>query len=119
MSDLHAAIAKVRAAFRGGYHEDLDALAVVCAASERVPGLEQRLAEADAKAARYEALKANATYCYNTREWGFDVAVQEMGDFDAFAEELRAAHDAFARALGEGYAEDVLAHLFSRFCIGK
>ncbi len=35
------------------------------------------------------------------------------------AEELRAAHAALSRAQGEGYAEDVLESIFSRFCIGK
>jgi len=68
VSDLHAAIAKVRAAFRGGYHEDLDALAVVCAASERVPGLEQRLAEAEAKAARYDLLQRHE-FTHIPGEW--------------------------------------------------
>lgn len=33
--------------------------------------------------------------------------------------ELRGAYEAFARVCGEGYAEDILENVFSRFCIGK
>ncbi len=35
------------------------------------------------------------------------------------AEELRSALAAFAHAVGEGYAEDALERIFSRFCLGK
>jgi len=35
------------------------------------------------------------------------------------AEELRAAYEAMSRATGQGYAEDILENIFSRFCIGK
>ncbi len=35
------------------------------------------------------------------------------------AVELRLAYEAFSRAGGEGYAEDILENVFSRFCIGK
>jgi small GTP-binding protein domain len=35
------------------------------------------------------------------------------------AEELRAALAAFSHAVGEGYAEDALERIFSRFCLGK
>lgn len=33
--------------------------------------------------------------------------------------ELRCAYECFSRACGQGYAEDILANVFSRFCIGK
>lgn len=33
--------------------------------------------------------------------------------------ELRLAYEAFTRASGQGYAEDILENVFSRFCIGK
>jgi len=35
------------------------------------------------------------------------------------AEELRLAHATFDRTLGQGYAEEVLASIFARFCVGK
>lgn len=35
------------------------------------------------------------------------------------AEALRQAHQAMASIMGEGYAEEVLESIFSRFCIGK
>lgn len=35
------------------------------------------------------------------------------------AEELRGALAAFSQAMGEGYAEDALERIFSRFCLGK
>ncbi len=45
--------------------------------------------------------------------------LREDAGLELVAEELRAAHAALSRALGEGYAEDVLANIFSRFCVGK
>jgi tRNA modification GTPase len=44
---------------------------------------------------------------------------EEEGDLVLLAEELRGAHQALGHILGEGYAEAVLASIFSRFCIGK
>lgn len=41
------------------------------------------------------------------------------GRLELAAEDLRRAAEAFARVLGEGYAEDVLTRIFSRFCLGK
>lgn len=35
------------------------------------------------------------------------------------AEDVRRGLSAFSRAMGEGYAEDVLGKIFSKFCIGK
>lgn len=55
---------------------------------------------ADAAARAADALRA---------AWGAEVVV----------EELRAAHAALDRAQGSGYGEEVLAHVFGRFCIGK
>ena len=39
--------------------------------------------------------------------------------FDLMAEELRLAHAALGQITGEVAAADVLAAIFSRFCIGK
>ncbi|MDR3077802.1 MAG: 50S ribosome-binding GTPase [Planctomycetota bacterium] len=41
------------------------------------------------------------------------------GRLELAAESLRRAGDGFSRAMGEGYAETVLARIFSRFCLGK
>ena len=41
------------------------------------------------------------------------------GRLELAAESLRGAEGGFSRALGDGYAETVLARIFSRFCIGK
>ena len=41
------------------------------------------------------------------------------GGLELVAEELRAAYEALGRAAGEGYAEEVLDGIFSRFCVGK
>ncbi len=41
------------------------------------------------------------------------------GRLELAAEDLRLAVGAFSRALGEGYAEEALTRIFSRFCIGK
>lgn len=41
------------------------------------------------------------------------------GRLELAADDLRYGVAAFSRALGEGYAEDTLARIFSRFCIGK
>jgi tRNA modification GTPase len=38
---------------------------------------------------------------------------------ELLAEELRAAHRALGRILGEYDIEDLLGEIFSRFCIGK
>jgi tRNA modification GTPase len=38
---------------------------------------------------------------------------------ELFAEELRAAQDAFSSITGEFTADDLLGEIFSRFCIGK
>ena len=46
-------------------------------------------------------------------------AIVDAGLPELLAEDLRAAHAALALCVGEGYAEDVLAGIFSRFCIGK
>lgn len=49
-------------------------------------------------------------------------AVAELegaGRLELVSEELRYGLAAFSRALGEGYAEDTLTRIFSRFCIGK
>jgi hypothetical protein len=91
--------------------EEHEAFQTVLVAAEKVPGLEmqvfdsesavgclqrdvaaleQRLAAAEINAARYEALKEKAEYCYNERVWSFDVNVQVVGDFEAFADALLA-----------------------------
>lgn len=41
------------------------------------------------------------------------------GRLELAAEDIRRAMTAFSRALGEGYAEETLGRIFSRFCIGK
>ncbi len=41
------------------------------------------------------------------------------GRLELAAEDIRRAVLAFSRALGEGYAEDALGRIFSRFCLGK
>lgn len=41
------------------------------------------------------------------------------GRLELVSEELRQGLSAFSRALGEGYAEETLTRIFSRFCIGK
>ena len=46
------------------------------------------------------------------------VEVLAMGA-ELAAVELREAYEALARLGGEGYAEDILSNVFSRFCIGK
>lgn len=49
-------------------------------------------------------------------------AMGELSDpcrLELAAEELRRGAAAFSRALGEGYAEEALRRIFSRFCIGK
>ena len=38
---------------------------------------------------------------------------------ELFAEELRAAQQAFSSITGEFTADDLLGEIFSRFCIGK
>jgi tRNA modification GTPase len=38
---------------------------------------------------------------------------------ELFAEELRAAQQAFATITGEFTADDLLGEIFARFCIGK
>lgn len=51
-----------------------------------------------------------------------DAALNRMRDgagVELVAEEVRAAHEALSRGVGEGYAEDVLNSVFSHFCIGK
>ncbi len=45
--------------------------------------------------------------------------LEEGMDLELIAEELRHAHEAFSRAIGDCYAENVLDAIFSRFCIGK
>lgn len=45
--------------------------------------------------------------------------LSEGGRLELVADDLRWAERAFSRALGEGYAEEALARIFSRFCIGK
>ncbi len=49
-------------------------------------------------------------------------ALEELagpGRLELASEELRFALAAFSRALGEGYAEETLSRIFSRFCLGK
>ncbi|MFH0911566.1 MAG: GTPase [Planctomycetota bacterium] len=41
------------------------------------------------------------------------------GEPELLAEELRGAHGALGLLVGEGYADEVLESIFSRFCIGK
>ncbi len=41
------------------------------------------------------------------------------GRIELAADDMRLAVESFGRALGEGYAEEALARIFSRFCIGK
>lgn len=41
------------------------------------------------------------------------------GRLELAAEDLRGALSAFGRAMGEGYAEEALELIFSRFCLGK
>ncbi|MCL2000221.1 MAG: 50S ribosome-binding GTPase [Planctomycetes bacterium] len=41
------------------------------------------------------------------------------GRLELAADDLRRAEGSFSRALGEGYAEEVLTRIFSCFCIGK
>ncbi len=41
------------------------------------------------------------------------------GRLELAADDVRLAAGAFARAMGEGYAEEALTRIFSRFCIGK
>lgn len=72
-------------------------------ASERVAALSQREAAELDEAARACVMAAEI----------LPVAAELA------ATELRLAHDAVSRASGEGYAEDILAGIFSRFCIGK
>ena len=45
--------------------------------------------------------------------------LEGAGRLELAAEELRDALAAFSRALGDGYAEEALARIFSRFCLGK
>lgn len=46
-------------------------------------------------------------------------AANEAEAYDLQAEELRLAHHALGRITGEVSADDLLAEIFSRFCIGK
>jgi len=46
-------------------------------------------------------------------------AAAQVGQFDLFAEELRLAQEALASITGEFTPDDLLAEIFSRFCIGK
>lgn len=39
---------------------------------------------------RLAALREHASYCYNSREWGFDVNSQQPEEFNDFADALRA-----------------------------
>ena len=48
-----------------------------------------------------------------------DAARGELAHWELFAEELRLAHAALGEITGEFTADDLLGHIFSRFCIGK
>ncbi|MBN2713503.1 MAG: 50S ribosome-binding GTPase, partial [Planctomycetes bacterium] len=45
--------------------------------------------------------------------------MREGCGFEIVSEELRQTHQCLSRTLGEGYAEEALEAIFSRFCIGK
>ncbi len=60
-------------------------------------------------------LGAAATACARAME----ILERDEDALVLVAEELRTAHNCLGRALGEGYGEEVLRSIFSRFCIGK
>jgi tRNA modification GTPase len=74
--------------------------------------------------------EASATDKWSRREaWELRAALEccraaavELGGagrLELAADDVRRGVGAFSRALGEGYAEEALARIFSRFCIGK
>ena len=64
-----------------------------------------------ARARHLEALR-------QTEVW-LNRAQAEQARPELFAEELRRAHEALMSITGEVSADDLLGHIFSRFCIGK
>ncbi|MDR1536188.1 MAG: 50S ribosome-binding GTPase [Planctomycetota bacterium] len=65
---------------------------------------------------RRESLELAAALAFS-REAGRELAAPER--LELAADSLRRAAESFSRALGEGYAETVLARIFSSFCLGK
>lgn len=100
-------------------------LGVVTASAETGDGVDEirRLAAS-------QAAKVRMAGPWNRREiWELSAAreccreaaaeLSGPGRLELAADDVRRAMAAFARALGDGYAEETLARIFSRFCIGK
>jgi tRNA modification GTPase len=68
-----------------------------------------------ARARHVHALRLAATYSANAAAH----AIAEPAALELLAEELRLAHRALEEITGAFSSEDLLGHIFSRFCIGK
>lgn len=57
--------------------------------------------------------------CGKHLELAYEFAQQSDRTLDLFAEELRLAHDTLGEITGRMLPDELLGHIFSRFCIGK
>lgn len=101
-----AAVVRTSAAAGTGLTELLDALAGLARGTDRTRS-------AWNKRERLELTRA-LEHCRRAADELAGAARLELA-----ADDIRAAAESFARALGEGYAQDTLDRIFSTFCIGK
>ena len=106
----------------GGEATLLDTIAVSAATGDGIPALRGEIARlagaitGDGGWNRRELLELAAARESCRRAAG-ELALG--GRLELAAEELRHGVLCFSRMMGEGYAEEALGRIFSRFCIGK
>lgn len=95
---------------------------VSAATGNGVPELRRVLADAAGKARGGAGWSRREVWELSAAAGACRDAVAELAGparLELAADDLRRAYGAFMRALGEGYAEEALSRIFSRFCIGK